>query len=255
MDGEKFLRLKPTGQHLFRGISGPGWRDFVSAAGVGPLGKTARYVHEKGLLSVFSPAAKQFFCDAIRKSDSVQGAILATNIEVLLDAFVNQGEVVLSPFTAIDHVAEAGITNGGTAAVPKGRRPIRSLESVTADPRVALLYAYGFALWPINDTVLADQELAGWRETLNDHACVVVVDADQGEIQPKSYELSIAGRDGQNPEVVTQSLMQRDSEYLLPNRVPTAHIVDLPHATDATWAVLDAAAQSLVDSGHCIFSA
>lgn len=158
---------------------------------------------------------------------------LADNLDMLL----KQPRVVDNLYTSYEHVVwEAPINSPFTG---------RLLESVTTNPRTALLYAYGIDVeaWHRNRSIVF------YRNAPNGDAFVAVLDRAADTPLAIIHATNVYGGEGLNEDEAKRRV-RRDGEVLLREAETPAHLIDLPafDAKDPAGS-LDAAAKVLIKSG------
>ncbi len=249
-----FADLRASDRRLYRGSHGAASRATIALA-VGPVRGVAQFIRD-GELDVDPQLRDNVFAYFRRALTQPAGTIevvgapqghaqvhipdgtLAQRIDFLL----RLPGVARNVFSAFEHVLyepDAQVNSPRTA---------RLLESVSRDPRIAILYAYG--LDP--DAWVDHQEILPWRDQANTGAFLAVLPERRG------LDANTALRRLQNiaaPKGLTidEALrrMTRDSEVLLIDAVPPEDDpIDLPSFNEQKrHESLDDAADALVRAG------
>jgi len=213
-----FDRMQRLRSHLYRGSHGAPAEAIMTFA-VGPVRAVAEHIINAGFDVVASVRddATEFFLRAIAGAPNVSlpGSTLANRLARLLQL----PGTAANPFTVFEHVLyepQAQINSPRTSLL---------LESVSENPQVAVLYAYG--VHP--DPWFENRQITFWRGSRNAQAFVAVLPASTGV--PANQTLKrIQNIEGTGGLTVAeaQRRMQRDGEVLLASAVQPRRIVRLP---------------------------
>lgn len=249
----RFADLLAAGRRLYRGSHGAPSRATMALA-VGPVRAVAEFICNENLdvapqlrdevFAYFRRALTQP-SGTVEVAGAPQGEVLAhvpgQTLAQRIDFLLQIPGVARNVFSAFEHVLyepEAQINAPRTA---------RLLESVSRDPRIAILYAYG-----IDPEAWFDHQVFRfWRGTVNQDAFVAILPESRGldENTALQYVRNIAAPDGLTIDEARRRMI-RDSEILLIDAVSPTRIVDLPEFDEHRGAEsLDRAAEALVSEG------
>lgn len=252
-----FAGLLASGRRLYRGSHGAPSRATMALA-VGPVRAVAEFIRD-GDLDVDPQLRDEVFAYFRRALTQptgtvevagaprgqmlvhVPGQTLAQRIDFLLQ-IPGVARNVFSTFEHVLYEPEAQINAPRTA---------RLLESVSRDPRIAILYAYGID----PDAWFDHHALRFWRGTANQDAFVAVLPDMRGLDQQTALRFvrSIAAPDGLSVDEARRR-MERDSEVLLIEAGPPTSVVDLPAFDEPRGGEsLDRAAEALANGGVAIW--
>lgn len=235
-----FDSLGRAGFLLYRGSSS-GLSRAVMLAAVGPARGAAAHIrdHANHLIAAGDRAAvfrffSRFLCG--RGTVAMPFPDLADNLDLLL----KQPRVVDNLYTSFEHVVwEAPINSPFTG---------RLLESVSTNPKTAVLYAYGIDVeaWHRNRSVVF------YRGAPNADAFLAILDRAADTPLAIIHATNVYGGQGLN-EHEAKRRVQRDGEVLLRAAETPAQLIDLPAFDPKDPAgSLDAAAKFLVKNGVAV---
>jgi len=249
-----FENLSRNGGSYYRGSYGQEANAIMSMA-VGPIRSVAKYFRDNDLDVCDAVRTKvvRLFNKAIIQPNGpliVQGAPQGEiHVSAPGHSFADQLDTLLKRpqssqnlFTIFEHVLYE------PEAQLNSHRTSRLLESISYNPKVAILYAYGIS----PDAWFESNQVDFWCGRPNQNAFIAVLPSSV-EIIDSNKQLAmlcnIAG-----PSTMTKGeaerRMQRDSEELLSKAFAPCSIIDLPvFDTTDPIASLDAAADELCNRG------
>lgn len=226
-----FANLRATGGRLYRGSHGAPSRATMTLA-VGPVRALAEFIRDGNhdVAQQLRDAVLMYFRRALTQptgATDVAGApqghahvhIPNGTLAQRLDFLLQIPGMARNVFSAFEHVLYE------PDAQVNAPRTARLLESVSRDPRIAVLYAYG-----LDPDVWFDHQIAlPWRGSANRDAFVAVLPGSRGldENTALGRVQNIAAPDGLTVDEARRR-MQRDSEILLIDAIPPTQVVELP---------------------------
>ena len=249
----RFSDLKAIDGKQYRGSHGAASMATMALA-VGPVRAVAEFIRDNSL-DVAVPLRNQVFAFFRRALTQPNGPVETpgappgqvhvhvpgTTLAEQIDRLLQLPGVAANVFTAFEHVLyepEAQVNTPRTA---------RLLESVSRNPQVAILYAYGID----PDGWFDHQRVTPWRGSANQDGFVAVLPETQGLDERTALQRvqNIAAPNGLNVDEARRR-MTRDAEVLLTGAVPRDTIVDLPAFDEQDQEKsLEKAAERLVQAG------
>jgi len=231
----QFADLTAIDRRLYRGSHGAAARAIMALA-VGPVRAVAEYIRDNNF-DVDEQLRGEVFAYFRRALAQPGGQVdppgaprgepfvhvPGTTLAEQLGRLLQLPHVAANVFTAFERVL---YEPGAQVNAP---RTDRLLESVSRNPRVAILYAYGID----PNGWFQHQTVTPWRGRANQDAFVAVLPETRGLDAQEAVRLvpGIAAPNGLTVEEMRRR-MERDDEVLLTDAVPTEMVVPLPPFDD-----------------------
>lgn len=235
-----FDALGRDGFRLYRGSSGSTGRAIMRAA-VGPVRAAAEHIRDKAAHLIDPADSRQvfkfftrFFCGPITVAMPHQR--LADNLDMLMQ----RPRVMNNLYTSFEHVVWESPINAPFTG--------RQLESVSIDPRIAVLYAYGID----TDAWHSGRIVKFYRSQPNTGAFVAVLDRAAESRLAIIHATNVYGGPGLSEDEAKRRV-QRDGEVLLEAAETPSRLIDLPAFDPKDPAgSLEAAAEHLIKNGVAV---